>query len=135
MFYDLIHISCLTSSKEASLKAVKLSQSMMRYPVEYERYWRVISFGSAKIYHNRRPTFKLKYLKNHRSYKKATYIFWKFRNLSFMWLWFHIINLIPVWTAEFWKKVSKIMGFYCLQKLPIFSIFDHFKKMLNFERL
>ena len=32
MFYDLIHISCLTSSKEASLKAVKLSQSKMRYP-------------------------------------------------------------------------------------------------------
>ena len=32
MFYDLIHISCLTSSKEATLKAVKLSQSKMRYP-------------------------------------------------------------------------------------------------------
>ena len=32
MFYDLIHIYCLTSSKEASLKAVKLSQSKMRYP-------------------------------------------------------------------------------------------------------
>ena len=32
MFYDLIHTSCLTSSKEASLKAVKLSQSKMRYP-------------------------------------------------------------------------------------------------------
>ena len=32
MFYDLIHNSCLTSSKEASLKAVKLSQSKMRYP-------------------------------------------------------------------------------------------------------
>ena len=32
MFYDLIHISCLTSSKEASLKAVKLSQSKMCYP-------------------------------------------------------------------------------------------------------
>ena len=32
MFCDLIHISCLTSSKEASLKAVKLSQSKMRYP-------------------------------------------------------------------------------------------------------
>ena len=32
MFYDLIHISCPTSSKEASLKAVKLSQSKMRYP-------------------------------------------------------------------------------------------------------
>ena len=32
MFYDLIHISCLTSSKEASLKAAKLSQSKMCYP-------------------------------------------------------------------------------------------------------
>ena len=32
MFYDFIHISGLTSSKEATLKAVKLSQSKMRYP-------------------------------------------------------------------------------------------------------
>ena len=32
MFCDLIHIFSLTSYEEASLKAVKLSQSKMRYP-------------------------------------------------------------------------------------------------------
>ena len=33
VFYDLIHVPTLISSKEAFLKAVKLSQSKMRYPI------------------------------------------------------------------------------------------------------
>ena len=54
MFYDLIHIYCVTSSKEASLKAVKLSQSKMRYRVvqNYTKYkkstiykWLHVAFG------------------------------------------------------------------------------------------
>ena len=90
---------------------------------------------SAKNFAIRRPIFKLRYLSNQLRYKKGTYIFWKFRNLSFIWLWFHAIIAICLCSAQFWKKVSKIKGFCRLQKLPIFSIFCHFEKMLDFERL
>ena len=90
---------------------------------------------SAKNFAIRRPIFKLRYLSNQLRYKKGTYIFWKFRNLSFIWLWFHAIISICIGSVQFWKKGSKIMGFCRLQKLPIFSIFCHFEKMLDFERL
>ena len=92
-------------------------------------------FRSAKNFAIRRPIFKLRYPSNQLRYKKGTYIFWKFRNLSFIWLWFHAIISICVWSAQFWKKVSQNMGFCRLQKLPIFSTFCHFEKMLDFERL
>ena len=52
MFYDFIHISGLTSSKEATLKAVKLSQSKMRYPnlwgLPVQAFFVQVSFESWK---------------------------------------------------------------------------------------
>ena len=37
--------------------------------------------------------------------------------------------------GSFLKKVSQKQGFHRLLNMPIFSIFEHFEKLLDFERL
>ena len=90
---------------------------------------------SAKNFAIRRPIFKLRYLSNQCGYKKGTYIFWKFRILSFIWLWFHAIISICLQSAQFWKKFPKLWDFSTCRNYTFSAYFVILKKMLDFERL
>ena len=67
-------------------------------------------------------------------YQKADFTTWKFTKWKVTESWFHVIISIGLRMGAFWKCPKKL-GFHRLFNMFIFSIFEHFEKLLNFERL